>query len=64
VLELVEFCFLPSYSDYGRPRVLSSDLGTSLNQDLGSVSSASVLTYPDVCSLFRLSCEGFEKQWS
>lgn len=28
------------------------------------MSSASVLTYPDVCSLFRLSCKGFEKQWS
>jgi hypothetical protein len=33
VLELIEFCFLPSCSDYGRARVLSSDLVTSLNQN-------------------------------
>jgi hypothetical protein len=30
---MIEFCFLPSYSDYGRSRVLSSDLVTSLNQN-------------------------------
>jgi hypothetical protein len=33
LLELIEFRFLPSYSDCGRSTVLTSDLVTCLNQN-------------------------------